>query len=105
MRTRKQEYIDRIRSNTAYPTYRAFVRILMMFGYVLAMSIVVAGVVDYTTRGYLSAFLLGGKFLIGSIIVGVITVFFSRLWKEAALILADIADSITDINSKSSYEQ
>ncbi len=105
MKTRKQEYIDRIRSNTAYSIYRTFVRILTLFGYVLAATIVVAGVVDYTTRGHLAVFLLGGKFLVGCIVVAAITVFFSRLWKEAAVIFADIADSITDANSRSLYEQ
>ena len=36
MNTSKQQYIDNIRSNTAYPTYRGIIGIIAIFGYLLA---------------------------------------------------------------------
>jgi hypothetical protein len=52
MKTNKQRYIDQIRSNTAYPTYRTFVGILTILGYVFAGLIVLVGVsVLVTGRG------------------------------------------------------
>ena len=40
METRKQQYIDQIRTNTAYPNYRRFVGIVSILGYVLVGMLV-----------------------------------------------------------------
>ncbi len=105
MKINKQQYIDQIRSNTVYPTYRRFVEILTVVGYVLAGLFTLI-----TLLGSLEAFregqyLEGFEFFVGALIGGVIIVFISRLWKEAALLLADIADSVTDANSRFSFGQ
>jgi hypothetical protein len=41
--------------------------------------------------------IIGGAIFSGLIFLG------ARFWKEAALILADIGDSITDANSRTSH--
>lgn len=109
MKSSKQRYIDQIRTNTAYPTYRTFIGILTILGYVFAGLIVLAGlgvvvspfgITYWAPSGGASYFVP-----VASVIVAAIIVFASRLWKEASLLLADIADSITDANSKTSSGQ
>ena len=105
MKNGKQRYIEQIRTNTAYPTYRRFVGILTILGYVLAGLLVLiaflGSVEGFSVGEYLDAIAVS----VGSVVVAVIIVFLSRLLKEAALIFADIADSITDASSKISYGQ
>ena len=105
MKNGKQRYIEQIRTNTVYPTYRRFARILTILGYVLAGLLVLitflGSVEGFSVGEYLDAIAVS----VGSVVVAVIIVFVSRLLKEAALIFADIADSITDANSKTSYGQ
>ena len=105
MKNDKQRYIDQIRINTAYPTFRRFAGILMIIGYVsagvLALITLLGSIEAFSERQYREGF----SFIVGAVIAAVIIVSASRLLKEAALIFADIADSITDANSKTSYGQ
>ena len=100
METRKQQYIDQIRTNTAYPNYRRFVGIVAILGYVLAGLLVLITLLAFIEAISEGSYREGFTFFIGSIIVAIIIVFVSRLLKEAALIFSDIADSVTDANSK-----
>jgi len=105
MKNGKQRYIDQIRINTAYPTYRRFAGILMIIGYVLAGLLVLVALLGLFEDVSVGQYREGFTFFIGSVIAAVIIIFASRLLKEAALIFADIADSITDASSKISYGQ
>ena len=105
MKNGKQRYIDQIRINTAYPTYRRFAGILMIIGYVLAGLLVLVALLGLFEDVSVGQYREGFTFFIGSVIAAVIIIFASRLLKEAALIFADIADSITDANSRMSYGQ
>jgi len=105
MKTNKQQYIDQVRSNTVYPTYRRFVGIIMILGYVLAGLLVLIALLALIEEIGVGQYRQGFAFFVGSVMAAVIIVFASRLLKEAALIFADIADSITDANSKASYRQ
>ena len=105
MKNGKQRYIDQIRINTAYPTYRRFAGILMIIGYVLAGLLVLVALLGLFEDVSVGQYREGFTFFIGSVIAAVIIIFASRLLKEAALIFSDIADSITDASSKISYGQ
>ena len=101
----KRLYIDHIRINTAYPNYRRFVGIVAILGYVLAGLLVLIALLGLFEDVSVGRYREGFAFFVGSVMAAVIIVFASRLLKEAALIFADIADSITDANSKASYRQ
>ena len=105
MKNGKQRYIEQIRTNTVYPTYRRFVGILTILGYVLAGLLVLITLLASIEAFSVGQYREGFTFFVGSVIAAVIIIFASRLLKEAALIFADIADSITDANSKTSYGQ
>src|SRR4030042_644888 len=99
------EVIDQIRTNTAYPNYRRFVGIVAILGYVLAGLLVLITLLAFIEAVSVGEYREGFTFLVGSVIVAIIIVFVSRLLKEVALIFSDIADSITDVNSKTSSGQ
>ena len=99
MNTQKQQYLNEIRSNTAYPIYRGIIGIIAILGYLLAVlngiGALIAGIAmmgDSFFGGV--GIIIGGALAAGLIFLG------ARFWKEAALILADIGDSITDTNSR-----
>lgn len=97
----KQQYLDTIRSNTAYPVYRATIGMIAILGYSLAaLSGLIALVSGFSRMG--SSFLAGVGILIGGGIVSGLIFLGARFWKEAALILADIGDSITHANARQS---
>ena len=101
----KRLYIDHIRINTSYPNYRRFVGIVTILGYVLAGLLVLIAFLSSIEDFSVGPYGEGPAFSVGCVIAAVIIVFASRLCKEVALVLADIADSITDANSKTSYGQ
>jgi chromate transport protein ChrA len=105
MKNGKQRYIDQIRINTAYPNYRRFVGIVAILGYVLAGLLVLITLLAFIEAVSVGEYREGFTFLVGSVIAAIIIIFMSRLLKEAALIFSDIADSITDTNSKISFGQ
>jgi hypothetical protein len=95
----KQQYLTQIRANTAYPTYRGIIGIIAILGYLLAGLNALASLIGgFGTMG--NSFLGGvGIIIFGAIVSGLIFLG-ARFWKEAALILADIGDSITETNSR-----
>ena len=101
MNQEKQQYLNTIRANTAYPTYRGAIGIIAILGYLLAaLNALGALIGGFSAMG--DSFMAGvGIIIAGAIVSGLIFVG-ARLWKEAALILADIGDSITDTNSRPS---
>jgi hypothetical protein len=100
MENTKQQYLESIRSNSAYPIYRNFIGILAMLGYLIAgIDALVALVMGFVSmRG---SFFGGVGILILGGLGAVLTYFLVKFFKEAALILADIADSTIEANSRS----
>ncbi len=95
MNATKKQYLSAIRSNTAYPTYRAFIEVFIILGNILA---VLSGVAIFF-RGVDREFPFVLAAILG-ILIAALIYFCIRLCKEAALILVDIADSILDTNSR-----
>jgi len=85
----KREYLEKIRNSSAYPTLRGFATFFSVIGYLLAALVTVAG---FASNG------VGGG-LVG-IAVAVVIVLLTRLAKESALLLADLADAALDIGSR-----
>jgi hypothetical protein len=98
MNTPKQNYIERIRSQSAYPTFRSLIRIIAVLFYVLGALAILGGLAGMANQG--SSGILA---LFGGIVSGIICIVIGRVTQEAASMLADIADSITDLNCR--YEQ
>ena len=99
MTSTKQQYITTIRSNTAYPTYRGIIGIITLLGYILAgLEALAALISGFGAMG--NSFVGGLGILIGGLIISALIFLGARFWKEAAMILADIGDSITETNSR-----
>ncbi|GAB4109808.1 MAG: hypothetical protein Kow001_10270 [Acidobacteriota bacterium] len=96
-----QRYINKIRANTAYPVYRGIIGTITILGYILAvffaLSVLILGAISGDFWG------LPGSLVLGAILFALIFLA-TRFWKEAALMLADIADSITNANSRSAQD-
>jgi hypothetical protein len=104
MNSTKQQYIDTLRSNTAYPTYRGIIGIIALLGYILA-GISALGSLISGLGGMRNSFFGGLGILIFGFIFAALIFFLARFWKEAALILVDIGDSITEANSRTQSGQ
>ncbi len=104
MNSSKEQYLESIRSNTSYPTYRAVIGTIAIVGYLLAgfegLAALIAG---FGSMRY--SFFQGVGILIMGLIVAALTFLLARFWKEAALILADLGDSTVEANSRISAEQ
>lgn len=98
MDAQKENYLKEIRANTAYPTYRGIIGIIALLGYILAglnaLGTLVSGLM---TMG--DSFLAGLGILIFGAVASALIFLLARFWKEAALILVDIGDSVTETNS------
>ena len=84
-----RQYLEAIRANSCYPTFRGFVQIFTLLGYLVAAVVAIAGFVT----GQIGAMLLA---IAGAIIVALLI----RVGKEMSLMLADIADATIDSSSK-----
>jgi hypothetical protein len=98
MNTPKQKYIERIRSQSAYPTFRSLIGIIAILFYVLGALAILGGQGGMANQGS-----SGIVVLFGGIVSGIICIVVGRVTQEPASMLADIADSITDLNCR--YEQ
>lgn len=100
MNPTKPQYLQAIRSQSAYPVYRSVIGLIALLGYLLAGAIALGALVaGVSSMG--SSFMLGVIIIItGGLLAGI--VFLSaRLSQEAALMLADMADSTVDAHSRS----
>jgi len=94
MNTQKDQYLDRIRSQSAYPWVRRIAGLVALFFYTLAAISFFGGlIITFAGKVGAVAALLGTVFGLIYFIVGAIT-------KELSIMLADIADSITDLNCR-----
>ena len=95
MNSVKQARVDAIRSNTAYPVYRGVIGIISIILMVLAglqgLGAFIGGLMMMS-----QSFLAGGFVLIVGLALAALAFFMARFWQEAALILADIGDSVMD---------
>jgi hypothetical protein len=104
MENSKQQYLESIRSNSAYPVYRNFIGIIAILGYLIAgIDALAAVIMGFGAMRY-SFFQGVGIIIIGGI--GAVLVYFLvKFFKEAALILADIGDSTLEANSRSTGDK
>jgi hypothetical protein len=102
----KQRYIERIRSESSYASFRslisAFVSTLKALGGLLIFVGLVVGINAINTSST-SVGAVGIFLIIGSVAIGALIFKIGDVFKEACLMVADMADSITDLNSR--YEQ
>ena len=93
----KQKYLDRIRSESAYVAFRGY-------GHIAALVFNVVGILVIIVGAFIGFGLLGGGMnlgaLIGGLILGLFYIVLGKLILEGAPMLADVADSITDLNSR-----
>lgn len=95
MNNQKTAYLERIRSQSSYPWVRRIAGLVAFVFYTLgAISIASAFIFAFTfgSFGALSA-VFGGLFGIVLFVIGAII-------KETSIMVADIADSITDLNCR-----
>ena len=101
MKAGKQQYLNQIRTNTSYPTYRGIIGIIAILGYLLAalngLAVLISG---FMIMG--DSFIAGVGVIVGGLLIAGLIFLGARFWKEAALIIADIGDSTIETNSKSS---
>ena len=95
----KQQYLQRIRNETSYPTYRSIIGIIAILGYIMAV-LMGLGALGGGIAGMSQSFFAGLGTLVVGLVAAVIMFFLARFWKEAALILVDIGDSVADANAK-----
>lgn len=99
MNAEKQKYLTDIRANTAYPVYRGMIGIITLLGMILAgLQGLSALIMGFTTMG--QTFLGGLALLLLGLVVAALIFLGAKLFKEAALILVDIGDSVTERNSR-----
>ena len=91
MNEQKLTYLLRSRSQSAYPWIRRLSTFVAFVFYSIALFMVVLGVGLFGMAGLLA------------VPVAFLFVIAGAVLKEASIMLADIADSITDLNSR--YEQ
>ena len=104
MNAKKQQYLATIRSNTAYPTYRGMIGIIALLGYLLAGFSALGSLIS-GFGAMRNSFFGGLGMLIGGLIIAALIFFITRFWKEAALILVDMGDSIAEANSRTQSSQ
>jgi len=101
MNALKHQYIETIRANSAYPTYRGFIGAITLLGYLLA-AVVALGTLIGSLSMMSSSFALGLVVLAAGLLGAALTFLLARLWKEAAQILADIGDATVETNARRS---
>ncbi len=96
MESLKEDYLKKIRTDSAYPQYRQGVMIITVLSYI-AVAIVAIFSVYLITKGA-AGVTVGAAQLVGCAIMGLLVIPFQR---QAMLMMADMVDSTLDRNSKS----
>ncbi len=91
MNEQKLHYLLRIRSQSSYPWIRRLSTFVAFVFYSIALFMVMLGVGLFGMKGLLA------------VPVAFLFVIAGAVLKEASIMLADIADSVTDLNCR--YEQ
>ena len=79
-------FIERLRADSQYPTFRQVVGLFSVIGYVLAAIVGIGAVVTGFSGSVAAA--------AGGIVFACLIVIFSRFAKEASLMLADLSDAM-----------
>ena len=101
MKAYKENYLKQIRTDTAYPTYRGIIGVIVFLGYLL----VTINFIAFLGGGFnemKNSFGLGVFIIFFGIIVSVLGIVVVRYVREVALMIADMVDSIIDANSRDS---
>lgn len=94
----KNQYIERIRAESAYPAFRNLVSLSAGVSIFCAAICILVGVVGcYSYKD-------GGQG-VALAIAGIVLILITKASKEASLMLADLVDSITDSNSQKEDEK
>jgi hypothetical protein len=96
----KQQYLDSIRSHSAYPTYRGFIGVIALLGFILA-GLIALGALGAGLFSMKQSPAGGIGIIIGGLLYAAFIYVMARFFKEASLILADIGDSTVEANSRS----
>lgn len=78
-------YLNSIRRDTCYPTFRAFVTVATVLAYIVAALLVVAGFISGQDGGI----------LVG-IVIAIVIALIAKVGQEVSLMIADIADATID---------
>jgi hypothetical protein len=95
----KQQYLETIRASSAYPVYRGIINTIALLFYAVA-ALFALGAVIGGLGAMTHSFVTGLGALILGLILAALYYFLGRFFKEAALIVADIGDSIVDANAR-----
>jgi len=90
----KGQYIKRIRGQSAYPVFRSFLRLSQLFIYGISGLLMLGGLIAGLLTGGWPGIILAAIYFIAGLVLAI----FGRVSIEASTMLADIADSITDLN-------
>ena len=103
MEPNKERYLNQIRSNTAYPVYRGSIRPITILGHALAalLALLPLAVGLITPEQLFTTGSGFGALVFGSIGAAFIVVL-ARFWKDAAMILVDLADLTLEANTHGS---
>ena len=85
-----RQYLEALRSGSCYPTFRGFVTVFELFGYLFAAIVAAGGFIS----GQSGAVFLG---IAGAALIALLI----RVAKEMSLMLADIADATIDASARS----
>lgn len=99
MNSKQKEYVEDVRRNTAYPVYRTIINIVAVLGVVASVIAAISALIS-GLRVMQHSVGSGLVTLGGGMLTAVLIYFGSRFAKEAAIILADIGDSIIERNSR-----
>jgi len=91
MNQQKEIYLHRIRSQSAYPWIRRLALVVALAFFSIAIFILVLALAFF------------GKFGLLAVPISIILFIAGAVLRESSIMLADIADSITDLNCR--YEQ
>ena len=99
----KQQYLERIRMQSSYPAFRSLIMIFTYLLYILAGIIAFFGLILGLVAMFNQGFFPGLGLILGAVVTAAIYFVIGKVFKEAASMLADVVDSITDFYSR--YEQ
>lgn len=85
-RVTSADFIEQLREQSAYPTFRAVVNISTIIGYVFGVATLIVGlIVSWRSESY-------GLFF-GTLVAGIGSLVLTRVFKELAMMLADMSDA------------
>ncbi|MEY4568285.1 MAG: hypothetical protein RLY14_3255 [Planctomycetota bacterium] len=105
MKTPKSQNLQRIRSQSAYKTYRFFAKLVAILIYIYGTFRIFDAFVSFLFPNEPGSALKGLLIMHIAIIIGIIYIVLGKVLKEALLMLADIADSVTDMNTRNDQDK